>query len=760
MRAEERRRPAISQKAASLTVILALLLFPAHCRHAQQQQSSRQEFKPPQNAYLLAREGEGFVEEIEGQKIVHLKGTYAEMGRQHGTMCAENVKESIQYYLYDTAIPKGLTLEKLLGVYKQAEPFIPQSYKDELKAAAEAADVNVDEFIAVNMIPEMWHCTGSAVWGDATSDGRLYHHRSLDYNINIGKKKKAQENAALLVYEPTGEIPYAVVGWVGFLGCVTGMSAKGIGVGEMGSSSDDESFAGLPMTFMLREILAKAATLDVAMKLFRELPRTCGYNFILSDGKIPEAVAVEVTHSKIAFFRQNDAAEDKPPHTPMKCVVRRCNHFISEELAATQRQEYDPRVSEQGSWLGYKMLTDYILEHYGKLDGPGMIGLCRQYPPTHSCLHQAVMCPTDLRMWVANAADPTDVIYAGAQNQRFYEYNLGDLVKTTADMLKSKPADAPKPELSIQARKQSGACFSRKLALDDVKDEKLLGHFKRFDTPVEEFKWKLKSLREQEDYSVWELSFPSPIKTDCEENNTVWARYFKPARGEKLPATVFLHHLENDTTLEEFIASNLARSNIATLLVYLPYYGKRAPKDRDKRIDMVSEDLEKTIDVFVQGVCDVRRAGDWLAQRPEVDSARLAVAGVSLGGITAALAVGIDRNFKRCVPIIAGGDVARIIFSAALLKDVKAALETRGMTVETLRAGLEPVEPLTYAHRVDKNSVLMINAKLDEIIPNECATMLSEKMGNAEIAWFEASHGTMLMFVPDILKRIVEFLGR
>ncbi|MDQ7780193.1 MAG: C45 family autoproteolytic acyltransferase/hydrolase [Planctomycetota bacterium] len=721
--------------------------------------ASTRPFTPPANAYLLAQEGEGFVEEIDGQIVVHLKGTYAEMGRQHGKMCAEKVKECLEWFLYDTAVPKGLTVEKLLEVYAQAEPHIPQSFKDELKATAEAAGISVQDYIAANMIPEKWHCTGSAAWGKATADGKLYHHRSLDYDINIGKRKRAQENAALIVYEPTGETPYVVVGWVGFLGCVTGMNAKGIGIGEMGSSSEDESYAGLPMTFMLREILAKATTLDEGMKLFRELPRTCGFNFILSDGKIPEAVAVEVTHSKIAFFRQDDPAENLPPHTPMKCAVRRCNHFISPDLAATQRKIYDPIVSEQGSWLGYKMITDYFTEHYGALDGQMMIGLCRQYPPTHSCLHQAVLCPTDLRMWVANAADPKDVIYAGAQNQRFYEYNLGDLVRTKADMLKPRPKDLPMPASSATARKQTGKCTSRELRLDDVKDAKLLELLKPYNTPVEEFEWKMKCIREGEDYTVWEVSFPSPMKSGCEENDTVWARYFWPNRQEKMPATVLLHHLEDDTQLEEFIAASMAGGGIPALMVFLPYYGKRAPKDRAQKIEMVSQDMDATVAAFRQGVCDVRRAGDWLARRAEIDPNRIAVTGVSLGGLCAALVAGVDRNFWRCVPIIAGGDISGIIYSAKLTKDIREALEKQGYTVEKLRAVLEPIEPLTFAGRVGKGSVLMINAKYDEIIPKASTQKLSEKFGGVEVVWYEANHETMLVHIPDIIKKVCAFVG-
>jgi isopenicillin-N N-acyltransferase-like protein len=682
------------------------------------------------------------------------------MGRQHGKMCPDKVREALEWFLYDTAIPKGLTVEKLLGIYKQAEPFIPQSYKDEMKAIAEAAGVKPEEVIALNMIPEKWHCTGSAVWGEATVDGKLYHHRSLDYAINIGKKKRGQENAALIVYEPTGENPYVVVGWAGFIGCVTGMNARGIAIGEMGSSSDDESYAGLPMTFMLREILAKASTLDEGMKMFRELPRTCGYNFILSDGKIPDAVAVEVTRSKIAFFRQDDPAENQPPHTPMKSVVRRCNHFVSPELAATQRKVYDPQKSEAASWLGYDMLTNYIQAHFGKLDGQSMIGLCRMYPPTHECLHQAVMCPTDLRLWVSNALDPQKVVYAGAQNQKFYEYNLGDLLKTRADMLKPRPANLPPAEPNAAAREQSGRYRSRSLDISDVKDEKLLSLLKEYDTPAEEFEWKMTNLRTAEDYSVWELSFPSPRKSGIEEVDVVWMRYFRPVRDGKVPATVLLHHLQDDQMLEEVVASQLAMNGIATLLLTFPYYGKRAPKDASKQLEMLGQDMTGTLKAFHQGICDARRAGDWLIQRPEVDPKMVSLTGISLGGLCAALTAGVDTSFYKVVPVIAGGDIAKVIFSAKILESVREKLKKDGRTEDSVRESLVTIEPLTYAHRVNKDKVLMINAKYDEVIPKSCTTALAEKMGGAKVVWYECNHEMIIAYFKDIVKKLTEFLSK
>jgi len=218
------------------------------------------------------------------------------------------------------------------------------------------------------------------------------------------------------------------IGWAGFMGCVSGMNEKGISIGEMGSKCRDEHYKGLPMIFILRHALETTDTLDKAVAVFRDSPRTCGFNFIVADGKLPDAVALEVSRGHCAVFKAGGKEEDRPPHTIIEDVVRRCNHFVDPTLAALQREPYDPRISAKGSWMGYEVMTLFLRDNWGKLDERQMIAVLRLYPPPHSCLHQAVFCSTDLNFWVANARNPRKTLFAGAQNQTFYRYNLKKLL--------------------------------------------------------------------------------------------------------------------------------------------------------------------------------------------------------------------------------------------------------------------------------------------------------------------------------------------
>ena len=84
------------------------------------------------------------------------------------------------------------------------------------------------------------------------------------------------------------------VSYAGFIGCVTGMNAKSVSIGEMGGGGLGH-WAGVPMAFLVREALEKGDTLEKAIAVFRDNPRTCQYYYVLADGKTNRAVGLEAS---------------------------------------------------------------------------------------------------------------------------------------------------------------------------------------------------------------------------------------------------------------------------------------------------------------------------------------------------------------------------------------------------------------------------------------------------------------------------------
>ena len=139
-----------------------------------------------------------------------------------------------------------------------------------------------------------------------------------------------------------------------------------------------------------------------------------------------------------------------------------------------------------------------------------------------------------------------------------------------------------------------------------------------------------------EQISLWTVTFPSPVKTPHENNNTVHCELYLPKRSEKTPAVVVLHILGGDFNLSRLFCAGLAEKGVAALFLKMPYYGPRQQPGVKRR--MISPDPRETVEGMTQAVLDIRRATAFLATRPEIDAKRLGIFGISLGGITGALA--------------------------------------------------------------------------------------------------------------------------
>ena len=376
---------------------------------------------------LVLAEGSGALYRCGEQRLLLLKGSPHEIGRQHGKLLAAEVRLVTEETLAWTE-RQGLSPAALQQLLAQATPFIPRRYEQEMAGLAAGSGVPLARIRLLHAMPSYFHCTGLAAAKTATKDGKLYHLRSLDYALDIGTSTRIQNHAVLIVREPEDGLPHAVPSWAGFLGAVTGLNGAGISVGEMGSHCKDEDHRGVPMVFQVQEVLRRATTLAEAVAVFHKGPSTAGYHFVIGSGDERDAAAVEVTRRQFQLFELGDPRENIAPHTALPDLVRRSNHFVAEELAKTQRSPYDPRISKQSSWEAYARMTAFCEERRGQLDTEALIELLRRYPREHGCLHQAVMAGTDRWIWVANAADERKAACAGAQNQDFYGYDLRALL--------------------------------------------------------------------------------------------------------------------------------------------------------------------------------------------------------------------------------------------------------------------------------------------------------------------------------------------
>jgi dienelactone hydrolase len=160
---------------------------------------------------------------------------------------------------------------------------------------------------------------------------------------------------------------------------------------------------------------------------------------------------------------------------------------------------------------------------------------------------------------------------------------------------------------------------------------------------------------------------------------------------------------------------------------------------------------------MTQAVLDIRRATAWLATQDEVDSERLGIAGISLGGIAAALVAAAEPRLGSVALLLAGGDVAQISWEAKEMSRLRESWPASGGTRESLAAILREVDPVTYAGNVRGRRILMLNASHDEVVPRAATESLWRALGEPEIIWMDAGHYSSARFIFESLARVTRF---
>ncbi len=349
----------------------------------------------------IARCGAGWLEEINGYPVLHLKGTPYEMGFQHGALLKESVTSNMNRILNieggqelvkfgPISLKPRDAIKSIIAIQKK---FVPQKYFDEIAGLAAGSGLDPEEAKMANFIPELFHCSGFAISGSATKDGTLYHGRVLDYAIDWG----LQEHAVIIVVEPKGSIPFVNVSYAGFVGSVTGMNAEHVAIGEMGGRGLGH-WQGVPMAFLLREGLEKGHTLEDVLSVFRDNPRTCEYYFVVSDAKTNDAVGMEASWDKMQVIRPGEGHELLPK------PVKDCSL-----LSAGDR---------------YDKLVERVQAGHGTFTAETALALMDRPVAMGSNLHNVLFEPKSTRFWVANAgADKTP-----AAERPYYQFQLSELL--------------------------------------------------------------------------------------------------------------------------------------------------------------------------------------------------------------------------------------------------------------------------------------------------------------------------------------------
>jgi isopenicillin-N N-acyltransferase-like protein len=363
---------------------------------------------------------------VDGLAVVRAQGPPREMGRQYGRALAPQIKQAVQAYLLDKVVRQwGYPLDYQRRCAASMLRHIPAEYVEEMQGVAEGSGMDYQLILLLHTHADTVHygkswgrpgaapgrsCSNFAVWGRWTTHGQLLHGRNLDWTTDTG----VQQVACVYVGVPQQGLPFALVTYAGCIGAVTGMNAAAISFGEMTSSSAAETLDGLPLFFLCRKLLQYCRSIEQVEDLVtRDYRPTTGWNFVVTDAKVPTARVFEVDAQQVVMFKPSDPAENDPPlHWPLPECVRRTNHYVSR--AMQQRQARRVKIPyavgrlllrSLDTWQRYAALSYWIKTHPHQLDARLARALLQTEPVAgKGNLHSVVFEPAARRMWVANAS--------------------------------------------------------------------------------------------------------------------------------------------------------------------------------------------------------------------------------------------------------------------------------------------------------------------------------------------------------------------
>jgi dienelactone hydrolase len=280
----------------------------------------------------------------------------------------------------------------------------------------------------------------------------------------------------------------------------------------------------------------------------------------------------------------------------------------------------------------------------------------------------------------------------------------------------------------------------------------------RFRLAAHPFDWQARRMETfSETLEVWDVTFPSPLETPEVLNNTVPCEYYRSRREGRRPGVIVLHILGGDFPLSRLFCNALAQHGVNALFVKMPYYGPRRDPTSSRR--MVSPDPRETVAGMTQAVLDIRRATAWLAARSEIDDRQLGIFGISLGGITGALAMTAEPRLQSACLLLAGGDIGRVGWDSPETRPARERWLAQGGTREEFITLLQMIDPVTYAAGARGKRILMLNAREDEVIPRVCTEALWKALGEPEIHWYSGGHYSVVRHLFGTLSRVGRFFA-
>lgn len=360
-------------------------------------------------------------------RVLFTRGTPYERGYQQGYLLRKEMTANMGY-LWERAMQKFRSAELFAEAYERMRPFIKDEFIEEMHGIAHGSRMPLEVVHYIHILADIgeWGgkkqlgkilkqmlkgelattCSNIATSKKATADGNMYVVRILDWGLH--KISRLHQYPLITVNVPDTGIASANIGWVGYLGAVSGMNAEGITLGEMGyRNPPNETLHGEPMPFMLRRVMSETKNLTEVRELIKNAVGTCSYVFLMSDGKTGDSELYVKDRDRFLIFRPGEHLKDE-----------------KEDIPAIADTVYGGRYNT--------VMTEKLNNNFGKITPQLLMDELIPQFAMKSNFQNVIYEPAKLRFWVSNAASKTR--WAAEEPYTLFEFGkaLTDFKKSSA----------------------------------------------------------------------------------------------------------------------------------------------------------------------------------------------------------------------------------------------------------------------------------------------------------------------------------------
>lgn len=279
---------------------------------------------------IITKYGKGFLMEFPKSKnrhpILHIQGSPYEMGYSNGYLLADFITEMISrqatWYLgaiggWDFTSGKPPKMQEVYNGKKKVMANINQNlipailekvpeFWEEMKGLCaglqdKGAPITWEDVVIINSVPEAFEafpsggCSNFAAWNHSTVKGKLIH----GVNIDDPTINDSQESTFFVIAKPQKGNSFFGLMRAGWISPQSWMNDKMMSYGEMTTYSINVKWPQIPHNMHGRMICQYASNLKEAYNILEKTGGTTGWINLITDAKVPKAIAIEVSGTEI-----------------------------------------------------------------------------------------------------------------------------------------------------------------------------------------------------------------------------------------------------------------------------------------------------------------------------------------------------------------------------------------------------------------------------------------------------------------------------